>query len=234
MTRSGSICIGSIKGVVTSITTGATNLSEPPSHLDQQSPLAASRVHHQKLEGGNKERDFTIMRLSGGNLEGNTESASPRRHISRHNIEEDEDMKTAIPRHSSNVLSAPWEHLLSSTISPAAAVAVKMAISEEDPEDQQQPSSSRRRGGSVTENGGLLGTIHRHMPSFTRLSLSRAAKTNGEHGAPLFRLVNNNIDQLMNYCLCVCVCVCVWVCECVCVCEWVWVHKSWAPGRPED
>jgi len=185
--------------------------------LDQQSPLAASRVNHQKLEGGNKEKDFTTMRLGGGNLEGNTASASPRRHISRHNIEEDEDMKTAIPRDSSNALSAPWEHLLSSTISPAAAVAVKMAISEDEPDDQQQPSSSRRRGGSVTENGGLLGTIHRHLPSITRLSLGRAAaaaKTKGDHGAPLFRLVNNNIDRLMNYCLCVCVCVCVYISEC--------------------
>lgn len=203
MTRGGSICIGSITGVVTSVTTGATNLSEPPSHLDQQSPLAASRVDHHKLEGGNEEWDFTTMRLGGGNLEGHT-PASPRRHISCHNIEEDEDMKTVMPGDSSNALSAPWEHLLSSTISPAAAVAVKMAISEEEPEDQQQPSSSRRRGGSVTENGGLLGTIHRHLPSLTRLSLGRAAaaaKTKGDHGAPLFRLVNKNIDQLMNYCL---------------------------------
>lgn len=99
-------------------------------------------------------------------------------------------MKTAIPRDAGNALSAPWEHLLSSTISPAAAVAVKMAISEEEPDEQQQPSSSRRRGGSVTENGGLLGTIHRHLPSLTRLSLGRAAaaaKTKGDHGAPLFR-----------------------------------------------
>lgn len=196
MARGGSICIGSIKGVVTSITTGATNLSEPPSHLDQHSPLAASRVDHQKLEGGNKEWDLTTMRLGGGHLEGNTASASPRRHISCHNIEEDEDMKTAMPGDSGNALSAPWEHLLSSTISPAAAVAVKMAISEEEPEHQQQPSSSRRRVGSVTENGGLLGTIHRHLPSLTRLSLGRAsaaAKTKDDHGAPLFRLVNNNI-----------------------------------------
>jgi hypothetical protein len=89
--------------------------------------------------------------------------------------------------------------LLSSTISPAAAVAVKMAISEEEPEDPQQPSSSsRRRVGSATENGGLLGTIHRHLPSFSRLSLgaaAAAAKTKGDQGAPLFRLVHSGIDR---------------------------------------
>ncbi|GFG32821.1 hypothetical protein Cfor_06324 [Coptotermes formosanus] len=130
------------------------------------------------------------MRLGGGNLEGTTASSSPRRHISHRNINEDEDMKSAMPGDPNSALSAPWEHLLSSTISPAAAVAVKMAISEEEPDDQQQPSSSRRRGGSVTENGGLLGTIHRHLPSLPRLSLGRAAaaaKTKGDHGAPLFR-----------------------------------------------
>jgi hypothetical protein len=169
--------------------------------LDQQSPLAASRVDHQKLEGGNKEWGFTTMRLGGGNLEGTTASSSPRRHISHRNINEDEDMKSAMPGDPNSALSAPWEHLLSSTISPAAAVAVKMAISEEEPDDQQQPSSSRRRGGSVTENGGLLGTIHRHLPSLPRLSLGRAAaaaKTKGDHGAPLFRLVYKKVDQLMH------------------------------------
>jgi hypothetical protein len=74
-----------------------------------------------------------------------------------------------------------------------------MAISEEEPEDPQQPSSSsRRRAGSVTENGGLLGTIHRHLPSFSRLSLgaaAAAAKTKGDQGAPLFRLVYSSIHR---------------------------------------
>lgn len=206
MVRGDSVCIGSRKGVVTSITTGATNQSEPPSHLDQHSPLAASRVDHQRLEGGNKEWGFTTMRLGGGNLEGTTETSSPRCHISNCNIEENEDMKTGMPGDPNSALSAPWEHLLSSTISPAAAVAVKMAISEDEPEDQQQPSSSRRRGGSVTENGGLLGTIHRHLPSITRFSLGRAAavaKTKGNHGAPLFRLVCYNIYQQMHELFCI-------------------------------
>ncbi|XP_069685255.1 ATP-sensitive inward rectifier potassium channel 12-like isoform X2 [Periplaneta americana] len=132
------------------------------------------------------------MRLGGGAVEGTTASPSPRRRPS-HNIqqvEEDEDPRAVVmPGDASSALSAPWEHLLSSTISPAAAVAVKMAISEEDPDEQQQPSSSRRKGGARTENGGLLGTIHRHLPSLSRLSLgaaAAAAKTKGDQGAPLF------------------------------------------------
>ncbi|XP_021935585.1 G protein-activated inward rectifier potassium channel 3-like isoform X1 [Zootermopsis nevadensis] len=136
------------------------------------------------------------MRLGGGGaVQGTTTLSSPRRRLSHHNIhqvEEDEDTKEVMPGDASSALSAPWEHLLSSTISPAAAVAVKLAISEEEPEEQpQQPSSSsRRRCGPATENGGLLGTIHRHLPSLSRLSLgaaAAAAKTKGDHGAPLFR-----------------------------------------------
>lgn len=138
------------------------------------------------------------MRLGGGGaVQGTTTLSSPRRRLSHHNIhqvEEDEDTKEVMPGDASSALSAPWEHLLSSTISPAAAVAVKLAISEEEPEEQpQQPSSSsRRRCGPATENGGLLGTIHRHLPSLSRLSLgaaAAAAKTKGDHGAPLFRQV---------------------------------------------
>lgn len=142
------------------------------------------------------------MRLGGGTVESTAASSSPRHRLSHHNIhqiEEDEDTKAVMPGDASSALSAPWEHLLSSTISPAAAVAVKMAISEEEPEDPQQPSSSsRRRAGSVTENGGLLGTIHRHLPSFSRLSLgaaAAAAKTKGDQGAPLFRLVYSSIHR---------------------------------------
>lgn len=134
------------------------------------------------------------MRLGGGTVESTAASSSLRHSLSHHNIhqiEEDEDTKAVMPGDASSALSAPWEHLLSSTISPAAAVAVKMAISEEEPDDPQQPSSSsRRRVGSATENGGLLGTIHRHLPSLSRLSLgaaAAAAKTKRDHGAPLFR-----------------------------------------------
>ncbi|XP_023717716.1 G protein-activated inward rectifier potassium channel 3 [Cryptotermes secundus] len=134
------------------------------------------------------------MRLGGGTVQNTAASSSPRHSLSHHNIhqiEEDEDTKAVMPGDATSALSAPWEHLLSSTISPAAAVAVKMAISEDEPEDQQQPSSSsRRRVGSATENGGLLGTIHRHLPALSRLSLgaaAAAAKTKGDQGAPLFR-----------------------------------------------
>lgn len=129
------------------------------------------------------------MRLGRGTSQ--STAASSHSHHNIHQIEEDEDTKAVMPGDATSALSAPWEHLLSSTISPAAAVAVKMAISEDEPEDpQQSSSSSRRRTGSATENGGLLGTIHRHLPSLSRLSLgaaAAAAKTKGDQGAPLFR-----------------------------------------------
>jgi hypothetical protein len=157
--------------------------------LDEHSPLAASKVDHQKLDGCIKqERGFTNMRLGRGTVQSTVAASSPR-HRHSDQIEEDDDTKAVMPGDATSALSAPWEHLLSSTISPAAAVAVKMAISEDEPEPS---SSSRRRAGSATENGGLLGTIHRHLPSLSRLSLgaaaAAAAKTKGDQGAPLFRL----------------------------------------------
>jgi hypothetical protein len=144
------------------------------------------------------------MRLGRGAVESTAASSSATRRPSNHNVlqieKDEEDTKAVMPGDASSALSAPWEHLLSSTISPAAAVAVKMAISEDEPEDTQQPSSSsRRRAGSATENGGLLGTIHRHLPSLSRLSLgaaAAAAKTKGDQGAPLFRLAH--VDQILH------------------------------------
>ena len=124
------------------------------------------------------------MRLGEGTT---ASSSSPRSRPSHPSIEE-EDTQTVMPGDASSALSAPWEHLLSSTISPAAAVAVKMAISEEEPEEPQQATSSRRRV-APTENGGLLGTIHRQLPSLSKLCLGTATTTKGDQGALLSRSV---------------------------------------------
>ncbi|KAK9500365.1 hypothetical protein O3M35_001644 [Rhynocoris fuscipes] len=53
-------------------------------------------------------------------------------------------------------MSTQWEQLISSTMTPTTAVAVKLAVTP----DEETP------GPNPTETKGLLGTINRHMGKF--------------------------------------------------------------------
>lgn len=72
--------------------------------------------------------------------------------------------------------TTPWDQLISSTMTPTTAVAVKLAVTSDDPEPDVVETPC--------ENGGLLTTLHKHLPSLGKL---RVNKTNAEHGSPLFR-----------------------------------------------
>lgn len=87
-------------------------------------------------------------------------------------------------------MSTPWEQLISSTMTPTTAVAVKLAVTDEPPEPTD-PNGTVLPGGSATAastTGGIFGTLHRHIPILSRLSLNKSDKAH-------CRLVGN-------YCTC--------------------------------
>ncbi|KAF6203326.1 hypothetical protein GE061_003744, partial [Apolygus lucorum] len=54
-------------------------------------------------------------------------------------------------------MSTQWEQLISSTMTPTTAVAVKLAVTPDEETDVPQ----------TVDYGGLLGTINRHMGKFS-------------------------------------------------------------------
>jgi len=69
-------------------------------------------------------------------------------------------------------MSTPWEQLISSTMTPTTAVAVKLAVTDEPPEPTD-PNGTVLPGGpaaSASTAGGIFGTLHRHIPILSRLS----------------------------------------------------------------
>ncbi|XP_039290984.1 G protein-activated inward rectifier potassium channel 3 [Nilaparvata lugens] len=72
-----------------------------------------------------------------------------------------------------------WEQLISSTLTPTTAVAVKLAVTpDQDENDVTGPADHQHK----TQNGGLLGSL-RHLPGISRFTSS----TNSEQRSPLFR-----------------------------------------------
>nr|ASN63883.1 inward rectifier potassium channel 1 [Nilaparvata lugens] len=72
-----------------------------------------------------------------------------------------------------------WEQLISSTLTPTTAVAVKLAVTpDQDENDVTGPADHQHK----TQNGGLLGSL-RHLPGISRFTSS----TNNEQRSPLFR-----------------------------------------------
>ncbi|XP_027841644.2 G protein-activated inward rectifier potassium channel 3-like isoform X1 [Aphis gossypii] len=75
-------------------------------------------------------------------------------------------------------MSTPWEQLISSTMTPTTAVAVKLAVTDEPPEPTD-PNGTVLPGGSAaaaSTTGGIFGTLHRHIPILSRLSLNKSDK----------------------------------------------------------
>ncbi|RZF35424.1 hypothetical protein LSTR_LSTR006968 [Laodelphax striatellus] len=72
-----------------------------------------------------------------------------------------------------------WEQLISSTLTPTTAVAVKLAVTpDQDENDVTGPADHQHK----TQNGGLLGSL-RHLPGISRFTSSN----NNEQRSPLFR-----------------------------------------------
>nr|UZS41054.1 inward rectifier potassium channel 1A [Nilaparvata lugens] len=72
-----------------------------------------------------------------------------------------------------------WEQLISSTLTPTTAVAVKLAVTpDQDENDVTGPADHQHK----TQNGGLLGSL-RHLPGISRFTSSN----NSEQRSPLFR-----------------------------------------------
>lgn len=99
--------------------------------------------------------------------------------------------KCAWPRSATGCrMSTPWEQLISSTMTPTTAVAVKLAVTDEPPEPTD-PNGTVLAGGSAASastTGGIFGTLHRHIPILSRLSLNKSDKAHG-------RLVGNCIPS---------------------------------------
>lgn len=75
-------------------------------------------------------------------------------------------------------MSTPWEQLISSTMTPTTAVAVKLAVTDEPPEPADPKGCAALPGEIAADGGaaaGLLGTLHRHIPLLARLSLNKTA-----------------------------------------------------------
>jgi len=75
-------------------------------------------------------------------------------------------------------MSTPWEQLISSTMTPTTAVAVKLAVTDEPPEPTD-PNGTVLPGGSAAGSGtagGIFSTLHRHIPILSRLSLNKSGK----------------------------------------------------------
>jgi len=80
-------------------------------------------------------------------------------------------------------MSTPWEQLISSTMTPTTAVAVKLAVTDEPPEPTDPNgtglppgvSGSGGAGGGSGGGGGIFGALHRHIPILSRLSLNKTA-----------------------------------------------------------
>lgn len=64
-----------------------------------------------------------------------------------------------------------WEQLISSTLTPTTAVAVKLAVTPDDQENGGPPPQ---------QNGGLLGSL-KHLPGLSKL------RSTSEQRSPLFR-----------------------------------------------
>lgn len=71
--------------------------------------------------------------------------------------------------------TTPWDQLISSTMTPTTAVAVKLAVTSDEPEPDVVETPC--------ENGGLFGSIHKHLPALSKLKASNRS----EQGSPLFR-----------------------------------------------
>lgn len=76
-------------------------------------------------------------------------------------------------------MSTPWEQLISSTMTPTTAVAVKLAVTDEPPEPTD-PNGAVLAGSSAgcsgTSGSGIFGNLHRHIPLLSRLSLNKTDK----------------------------------------------------------
>lgn len=67
-------------------------------------------------------------------------------------------------------------------MTPTTAVAVKLAVTDEPPEPTDPngvvlPGDPIAGGGGGGTSGGILGTLHRHIPILSRLSLNKTDKT---------------------------------------------------------
>ncbi|XP_026822662.1 G protein-activated inward rectifier potassium channel 3-like isoform X2 [Rhopalosiphum maidis] len=85
-------------------------------------------------------------------------------------------------------MSTPWEQLISSTMTPTTAVAVKLAVTDEPPEPTD-PNGTVLPGGSAAATnttGGIFGTLHRHIPILSRLSLNKSDKAHCRYRQPRF------------------------------------------------
>ncbi|CAH1726151.1 unnamed protein product [Aphis gossypii] len=85
-------------------------------------------------------------------------------------------------------MSTPWEQLISSTMTPTTAVAVKLAVTDEPPEPTD-PNGTVLPGGSAaaaSTTGGIFGTLHRHIPILSRLSLNKSDKAHCRYRQPRF------------------------------------------------
>ncbi|KAL1130757.1 hypothetical protein AAG570_011998 [Ranatra chinensis] len=90
----------------------------------------------------------------------------------------------------SSGMATQWEQLISSTMTPTTAVAVKLAVTPEEEEGGPVGVVGEVEGGHGVGGGvgtrrrtGLLARIARHWPSLAKIR--RAA--NSEQGSPLFR-----------------------------------------------
>lgn len=71
--------------------------------------------------------------------------------------------------------TTPWDHLISATMTPTTAVAVKLVVTSDDPEPDVVETPC--------ENGGFFGSIHKHLPSLSKLKVNKR----NEQRSPLFR-----------------------------------------------
>ncbi|VVC28463.1 Hypothetical protein CINCED_3A003144 [Cinara cedri] len=88
-------------------------------------------------------------------------------------------------------MSTPWEQLISSTMTPTTAVAVKLAVTDEPPEPTDPngpvlPGDPVADGTGCGTSGGIFGTLHRHIPLLSRLSLNKTDKTHCRYRQPRF------------------------------------------------
>ncbi|KAI5698197.1 hypothetical protein M8J76_013624 [Diaphorina citri] len=78
----------------------------------------------------------------------------------------------------SSEMSAPWQQLLASTMTPTTAVAVKLAVTDEPPEpDPPDVIANNRRA-----SNSFFDVLNKRIPVLSKLSISKT-----DQGTPLFR-----------------------------------------------
>ncbi|XP_050540469.1 G protein-activated inward rectifier potassium channel 3-like isoform X2 [Daktulosphaira vitifoliae] len=81
-------------------------------------------------------------------------------------------------------LSTPWEQLISSTMTPTTAVAVKLAVTDEP--DPSEPNGTIPGETGQRTGGGFLSSIRKRLPIFSSLSLNKNGQTNFSYRQPRF------------------------------------------------